>query len=225
MKVCCVLLALAVPTMLLPLDAMASYQSGKVCLYGVYMEPRGMAAEDFSSDSWGAGLRFVLPIPGMTSFIAPVAGFEIVNMLSKTTEFRDQLTGLRIEQRTNQTYARISIGVEAGPHVPFPVRPFLGMNLALVTYGIDTDVVVPDDSNRENDIRQNLRSKQHWGLGYDLTVGGDINFLTHFSVGGGYRYIKSYSVPQSLGDGSVEVSPEYGQVFIEVGIMFSAFSD
>jgi opacity protein-like surface antigen len=218
-------LVLSLTTVLLPPVAKADYDSGKISIYGIYMVPRGMAAEKYSDESWGGGLRVVLPIPGIPSFIAPVVGLEIVDMLRETTEFTDRVTGLRIEQQTNQNYARFNIGLEAGPHMPFPIRPFVGVNISLVTYGIDTDVVIPDDTIREEEIRQDLSSERHWVFGYDLTLGGDINFFTHYSLGAGYRYIKAHSVPQSLGDGSVDVSPEYGQIFVEFGVMFSAFSD
>ncbi|UCG53088.1 MAG: hypothetical protein JSW58_05915 [Candidatus Latescibacterota bacterium] len=225
MRALSVVLALTLAAVLLPLDARATYESGRISIYGAYMVPRGMGAENYSDESWGGGLRVVLPIPGIPSFVAPVVGFEIINMLSETIEFRDRVTGLAIQQQTNQDYTRLSLGLEAGPHVPFPLRPFVGVNISLVTYGISTDVVVPDDYNRENEIRQHLDSERHWVFGYDLTLGGDINFFTHYSLGGGYRYIKAHSLPQSLGDGSVDVSPEYGQIFVEFGVMFSAFLD
>jgi opacity protein-like surface antigen len=193
---------------------------GKLSLYGLRMVPDRDDAEEFSRAGWGAGLRVVGPVPQLGNFLAGVAGLEYVNLLDKTTEFRDHLTGLRIEQQTNQYYARFYIGSQIGGHGNGFIRPHAGVSLALITYGISTDVVIPDDSDRENEIRQDLDSENHWVGGYDITLGVDLNFNNKFNLDGGVRYLKSFAVPQQLGDRSVTVHPQYFQIYIGIGVSF-----
>ena len=143
-------------------------------------------------------------------------------MLDQTTTFQDQLTGLRVEQQTNQDFFRLYLGGRLGPHGHGFFRPHVGAHLALVHYGISTDVVVPDDVNRENEIRQNLRDEGEWGTGWDVSLGSDLNFSDRVAVEGGVRFLKSFGVPQQLGAGSVEVSPGYLEIYFGVGLGFGA---
>ncbi len=141
-------------------------------------------------------------------------------MLSQTTATQDGLTGLRVEQQTSQNYYRLYLGGQVGPHGPGFIRPHVGSNIALVIYGISTDIVVPDDVNRENEIRQNLRSRTETGLGWDVTVGTDFNIRNIVALEGGARFLKSFGVPQQLGAGSMRVEPAYFQIYLGLGVGF-----
>jgi hypothetical protein len=202
------------------LGSSGAFAGGKIALYGVRMEPEGDDAERFSRVGWGGGVQAVLPIPRLSNALAGTFGFEIVNLLTQTTEFRDRATGLRVEQQTSQDYFRIYAGARIGGHGHGFFRPHAGINFALVPYRISTDVVVPDDFDRENEIRQNLRDRTEAVLGYDITLGVDLNFYDKFNVDGGVRYLKSLSVPQQLGAGSVKVHPDYFQIYLALGISF-----
>jgi hypothetical protein len=79
--------------------------------------------------------------------------------------------------------------------------------------------VVPDDVNRENDIRQNLSSTSHTVCGYDLSADANLNFGPWFVEGGG-RFAKAFNVPQQLGDGAVTIHPGYIQIHAGVGLNF-----
>ncbi len=57
-------------------------------------------------------------------------------------------------------------------------------------------------------------------FGYDITLGVDLNFSNRIALDGGVKYLKSFSVPQQLGEGSVRVHPEYFQIYIGVGASF-----
>jgi opacity protein-like surface antigen len=151
-----------------------------------------------------------------------VVGFEIANMLSQTTKTQDRLTGLRVEQQTTQDYYRLYLGGQLGSHGHGLIRPHVGSNIALVVYSISTDVVVPDDANRENEIRQNLRSHTESGFGWDVTLGTDFNIKDKWAVEGGVRFLKSFGVPQQLGAGTVRVEPAYFQIYLGVGASFGA---
>ena len=185
--------------------------------YGIIMGPRGEDAERYSNAGLGFGGRVVVPFPAVHKLLAISVGLEVVNLLNKNTTFQDRLTGLRVQQQTDQTYNRLLFGAEIGPHGKGFFRPFAGVHMAVVYYEIRTDVVVPDDYEREKEIRQNLRRKGHFVFGSDLTLGLDLNFWNKWYLEGGVRYLKSFSVPQQLGEDAVKVHPEYVQVFLGVG--------
>ena len=196
--------------------------AGKVGLYGIYMEPYGDDAKDYSRPGWGGGGRIVYPLPEVYQLLAGTAGLEFVNLMNETKKFKDSVTGLRTEQQTSQNYGRLYLGAEIGPHGGGFLRPYLGTNIAWSFYWIDTDVVIPDDSFRENEIRQDLESEWSHAFGWDVTLGADLNFSNRFPVDVGVRFIKSFDVPQQLGDDSEKIHPEYFQVFLGVGFSLAA---
>jgi len=197
-----------------------AFAGGKLGIYGILMTPRGDDAKNFSRTGYGGGIHVVVPAPQTLSLFAGTAGFEIINLLSETTTFRDRVTGLRVEQQTSQNYGRLFLGAQIGGHGRGFVRPHMGVNVALVFYGINTDVVIPDDRDREREIRQNLRGENHAVFGYDFTLGVDLNFWNKWNLDGGVRYLKSSALPQQLGAGSEKVYPEYFQIYLGVGISF-----
>jgi opacity protein-like surface antigen len=201
------------------LPATASALEGKATLHLIRMVPSGEDAERFSNPGWGGGLQLTLPVPGLAGLLAGVVGAEYVNLLSETTTTYDSQTLLRVEQQTNQYFGRFYVGPEFGPHGRGTFRPHVGANLALVLYGISTDVVVPDDINRENEIRQSLRDENKAALGYDVTLGVDINPWNKVSIDVGARFVKSFNVPQQLGAGSEPIHPGYVQGYL--GVAFS----
>jgi len=217
-----ILLVLILTSAGAPLTARAA---GKVQLYGFRMTPTGQDASRFSRYSWGGGVSVVAPLHRVHDLLAGVAGFEAANMLSQTTATQDRATGLRVEQQTSQDYYRFYLGGQVGPHGHGFIRPHIGSNIALIVYGITTDVVVPDDTDRENEIRQNLRSRTESGLGWDISLGSDFNILDKVAIEGGVRFLKSFGVPQQLGAGSMRVEPAYFQVYLGVGVGFGVGQD
>ena len=99
----------------------------------------------------------------------------------------------------------------------------MGVDLAIILYGISTDVVVPDDFNRENEIRQNLRSEHRVVMGYDANLGVALNFMDRVAVDGGVKFLKSLNVPQQLGANSVSIQPGYFQYYLGIGVSFEVF--
>ena len=126
-----------------------------------------------------------------------------------------------MEQQTSQDHVRIFLGPEIGGHSDGFFRPHLGLNLALNIDGFGVDVVVPDDVDRENEIRQNLRGDTDASFGYDITLGADLNFGKWF-VDGGAKFTKTFNLPQTLGEGSVSISPGYAVAYLGVGINLPA---
>jgi hypothetical protein len=193
---------------------------GKVSIYGIHMVPYGTDAQTYSRAGWGGGLDVVVPLRESHNIFAGTAGLEIVNLLSESETFQDRQTGLIVEQQTDQNYFRLYLGIRIGGHGNGFLRPHVGANIALVYYNMTTDVVVPDDYNRENEIRQNLHSEGKAVFGYDLSMGLDLNFSNALALDGGVKYLSSLSVPQQLGEGSVKIHPQYFQIFLEIGLSF-----
>lgn len=188
----------------------------KIEIYGLRMVPTNVDARQYSRPGWGLGAQGVLPLPGTATLLAAVGGVEIVNLLSTTKEFQDPLTGLRVEQQTSQSYGRLFAGGQLGSHSSGALRPYAGLNVALVWYGISTDVVVPDDYDREREIRQNLGSRNEVAFGWDANAGVDVNFSDRWGLDFGVRWLHAYGVPQQLGDGAVTIEPGYVQAKVGV---------
>jgi hypothetical protein len=193
---------------------------GKIGVYGIRMVPDGADAERYSRPGWGGGLHVVVPAKRVANLLAGVGGIEYINLLNKTIVFRDRVTQLRTEQQTDQYYFRLYLGAQAGGHGNGFIRPHVGINLALIVYGISTDVVIPNDEDEEDEIRQNLQDENHLAFGYDLTLGVDLNFSNTIALDGGVRYLKTFSLPQQLGGESVTVHPQYFQVYVGIGASF-----
>lgn len=198
-------------------DAVAG---GKAGVYGIYMIPSGKDAKNFSRPGLGLGLHIVVPVPQLANILAGTAGFEYINLLEKRAELRDGTTGLLVNQITSQDYVRLFIGAQVGGHGNGFFRPHAGMNLALIVYSISTDLVVPSRQGGD-EITQNLSNETHVVAGYDITVGIDLNFSNKIALDGGIRYLKTFSVPQQLGEGSEKIHPQYFQVYLGIGLSFN----
>ena len=188
--------------------------------YGIRLEPEGDDAENFSKASWGGGLYLIMAPFGMSDFFAGVAGLDFINMLNQTIEFREQVTGLRIEQQTNQWLSRFYVGGRLGHQGHGLLRPYVGANLALNYYTISTDVVIPDDKDYENEIRQNLEKKSELAFGFDLALGIEFNIKDIFYIDLGAKYLKTFSVPQQLGPDAEKIHPQYVLMYVGFNIRF-----
>ena len=209
---------------LLVLSAGSAPAEGKVGLYGIYMTPYGTDAREYSRAGWGGGLHGVFPIEPWRNMGALVGGLEMVNLKSETKVFTDPRTRLRTEQQTSQNYYRLYLGAEIGPHGDGLLRPHVGANVAGILYNISTDLVIPDDYSSDRDTRQSLSSKTRVAVGLDISLGLDLNFSS-FVIEGGVKYLKSFSVPQQLGEGAVTIHPQYFQVYLGVGLPFHVLED
>ena len=189
----------------------------KAALYGVRIEPRGTDAENFGRAGWGGGIRMVVSPSALQHGIGFGAGFEIVNLLDQTIQIYDPQTLLRVEHTTSQEFFRVSLGGELGPHGHGFFRPFVGANVAVHIYTIGTQLTIPDDTNPDQSLHQDLGSETNAAFGYDFTVGCDLQYRRFF-LEGGARFLKSFNVPQQLTRaGAVTIHPAYLQAFIGLG--------
>lgn len=200
--------------------ASSASADGLLGIYGARMVPDDRDAERFSRPGWGGGVQVVVPVSATHELLAGVLGFEMVNLLDEDTPYFDPLTGLRVEQQTSQNTFRCTLGPRLGLHGGEVLRPHMGLNLGVNVYNISTDVVVPDDYDRQNEIRQNLRSETNAAFGYDGTLGVELNLRNQATVDFGVRFVKTFGVPQQLGEGSVRISPSYFQYYLGLGLSF-----
>lgn len=204
--------------------AASAAHAAKIEGYFVKMDPLNEVSRQYGRPGYGGGIEVVGALPQTATLFAAVGGLEVVNLLANTTKFQDVTTGLRVEQQTTQNYGRIYVGAQIGSHSSGFLRPYAGANVAMVWYGINTDVVVPDDRDRENEIRQNLRDENELAFGWDANAGVDLNMNDKWSIDVGVRYLHSYGVPQQLGAGSVRIEPDYFQFRVGVGFNPSKFN-
>lgn len=216
-------LILAILMMTLASSAFAG--SNRLGLHLLRVEPNGDDAEQFSEASWGGNIEGVLVPPGLWNALALVVGFDFMSLDAHTTEFRDRTTGLRVEQQTRQDYMRLFLGGRLGHQGHGFFRPYVGANIALNVFTYSTDVVIPDDTDPENEIRQSLTDETESAFGFDTVLGLELNFNDAWFIDGGAKYIKTFNVPQQLGDDARTVHPQYFQIYIGGGYMFGFGDD
>jgi hypothetical protein len=179
-------------------------------IYVTRLDPADAAARDYAKPGWGGGVDISWPLTGTQGLISGIGGLELTSLYSKVKKFQDPTTGLRVEQHTDQMYGRLFMGGELGPHGNGFLEPYANLAVALVFYGINTEVVVPDDSNREKDINQHLGGQNEWAFGWSAGTGLHLN-MGQAGVDAGVRFLKQYGVPQQLGDAAVTIQPSYIQ--------------
>lgn len=181
------------------------------------LDPKDATARDYSRPGYGLSVDVSLPLTGAQGMVALLAGIEGTSLMAKQKDLRDGLTGLRVEQHTDQFHGRLFVGGRLGPHGNGTLQPYGDLALALVLYGISTTVVVPDDSDRQNDINQLLSSRTEAAFGWSAGTGVNLN-LGSWGIDGGVRFLKQYGVPQQLGDGAVTIHPAYLQYRLAVSM-------
>ena len=207
------LLALALVAFARP----ASAAVPRFTIYGMMMDPTDQAARDYSDPGWGGGVDVSWPVTGTEGLLSMIGGLEAASLYSSVKTFQDQTTGLRIEQHTDQVYGRLFLGGELGPHGNGTLQPYGNLAIALVIYGINTDVVIPDDSDLQNSINQHLSGHTEAAFGWSGGGGVNLNF-GKWGIDGGIRFVKQYGVPQQLGAGAVTIQPSYFQYRLGLSI-------
>ncbi len=199
-----------------------SADAHKLGLHGIYMEPNGTDAEEYSDGAVGFGVHFVGATPKPFHMFGFVIGLDNVTLHSDDKTLIEPTTLLRVEHKIRQRYTRFFVGAELGGHGRGFLRPHIGMNLAIVNYGFSIDAVVRDDHDYDNVIEQEVLGEDEWAFGQDITAGLDLLVHRRVYIDVGVRYLKSYSVPVPLQYGPVEVHPEYFQVYLGIGFNFDA---
>ena len=190
----------------------------QLAIHGIYMVPDGAQATDYSRPGFGLGGTFIFPIGSIPDILRAGVGFEFVNLLSKTIDLPSLADGSEVQQATQQNFIRLYGGIHVGgPRSDF-FRPYASLNLALHVHGIYTDVVVKDPFDPSIEDRTTTSSTYHAVFGCDMTFGMDLNIWELVSLDGGFRFVKSFAVPQQLGEGSVKIYPHYFQIFVGVRV-------
>jgi len=180
-----------------------------------YMEPENSDARDFSKGNFGGSFEYEFHFVGIPDPISWAAGFDYIDMLSEETTYYEE-SGLRIVQETDQEYYRFWFGPRIRSHANAFFRPYIGLHGALIYNMIETDVVVPDDYDPDNEIRQILSSDGELLFGYDVSTGLEIKVAKDWSIDLGMKRLKTFGEPRQLSYGAVTVHPSYNLYFIGV---------
>ncbi len=191
----------------------------KISLHGIYMVPYGTDAKEVSKPGWGLGGDFLIGLPNTKDVLLGVVGVEYINLMGRSTDLQTVVDGsvLPYTKETDQWYGRLRLGAQIGGFGNGFFRPYLGLTAALVVYAIDTDLNFHPGSG-EDDFTEHVYDDIDAVFGCDLTLGADLNVSDHVSVDGGVKYLKSFSVPDQLGGGSVKIYPQYFQIYLGAGI-------
>jgi hypothetical protein len=195
---------------------------GKFGAYVLRMVPTGLDAALSEQPGWGGGVHAIVPIPFTHRLTAASIGAEFTRLLDESDTFIDKVTGLPVEREIDQYYIRLYIGLRIGEHGDRTFRPFAGVNLAVIDYGIGIDEVA-DDPGGGSELRRDVYDKRETALGYDLSVGADAVFSKLIALEGGVRYSRSLSPVADLGWHSIRVAREYIHFYIGLGVMFDLF--
>jgi len=188
----------------------------QISLHGIYMVPDGVQATDYSRPGFGGGATFIFPIGTLPDIMRGGVGIEFVNLLSKSHQYTDRSTGLPYDQETNQNFMRLYFGLYVGSRGTAFYRPYAAINLALHVYGISSDIVQKDPYDPTIEDTETISSTSHAVAGCDMTFGLDLNVSQLVALDGGFRFVKSFAVPQQLGEGSVKVYPYYFQIYLGI---------
>ncbi len=197
---------------------------GKLTAHGIYMIPSGTAAKDVSRPGWGLGGDFIIGLPNAKDIINGVIGLEYINLLGKSVESEALVEGvvLPYTKETDQWYSRLYVGAQAGGLGNAFLRPYAGLHAALVVYAINTDLNFHPPPGQE-EFTSHAYDDIDAVFGFDLTFGMDVNISQKISLDGGVKYLKSFNVPDQLGEGAVRIYPQYFQVYLGLGIAITSW--
>jgi len=180
-----------------------------------YMEPGNSDARDFSKGNFGGSFEYEFHFVGIPDPISWAAGFDYIDMLSEETTYYEE-SGLRVVQETDQEYYRFWFGPRLKSHANAFFRPYIGIHGALIYNMIETDVVIPDDYDPDNEIRQILSSASELLFGYDITAGLEMRVSKDWSLDLGMKKLETFGEPQQLSDRAVTVQPSYYLFYVGV---------
>lgn len=180
-----------------------------------YMEPSGTEAAFLSDDNFGLSYELHFHGLGLPDELCMAVGLDYVSMMTKTSQLKQYLP-LRVEQETTQEYIRLLFGVRIQSPDRVFLRPYLGAHGALVLYGVNVKLIVPDDADPENPLEQDLGSDWEVALGYAATAGMDIRVGNGRFIDLGVKRLMSFGEPHQLGYDAEEVKPRYNIYYLGI---------
>ncbi len=180
-----------------------------------YMEPGNSDARDFSKGNFGISGELEFHFVGIPDPISWAVGLDWIAMASQEATYYEE-SGLRVVHQTNQEYSRLWFGPRLKSHASAFFRPYIGVNGALIYSSINTDLVVPDDNDPNNEIRQKLASDSDLLFGYDITAGLEMKVAKGWSLDLGMKRLETFGEPEQLSFGAVTVHPSYNLYYIGV---------
>ncbi len=180
-----------------------------------YMEPGNSDARDFSKGNFGISGELEFHFVGIPDPISWAVGLDMIDMLSERTTYYEG-SGLKVVQETNQEYNRLWFGPRLKSHSSAFFRPYIGIHGALIYNVIETNLVVPDDNDPNNETRQKLASDSELFFGYDVSAGLEMKVSKEWSLDLGMKRLETFGVPQQLSFGDVTVHPSYNLYYVGV---------
>lgn len=196
--------------------AAAGDSGWRIGAHGLYAAAGNHRRLDFSQGGPGLGLYLACAPVRPLNRLGIAAGFDYFNLLSREEKLTDPDTGLRIERRTSQGSTRFYLGSIWRLGVLGPFRPYFNGSIALVNYGISTELVIPDSSSSDNDIHQKIGSENFLKFGYGLGGGINVRMRGSWALKAGVRWTATSKITQQLGAGARKVHPEYYQIHLGV---------
>ncbi len=180
-----------------------------------YMEPGNSDARDFSKGNFGLSGEIEFHFVGIPNWVSWAAGLDYIDMLNDRTTYKNAV-GMRVVQETNQDYIRLWFGPRLRSHANVFFRPYVGIHGALIYSTIETDLIVPDDFDSDNETRQRLSADSDLLFGYGATAGVEMRFSRERSLDLGVKRLETFGVPQQLSYGAVTIHPSYNLYYIGV---------
>lgn len=211
--------AAAIGALLLLLVACAApaRADGKVVLYGLSMVPGDLSAKADPRPGIGVGAEFVEPLPRYGGLFALAGGLELVNMRSTASTVFDEYSQSSTAVISSQDFVRAYLGGQMGSHGRGLVRPYVGLNLAVIVYDYASGAAPVDGADPPVDAPSDAASMRSYGIGWDANVGVDLNIRNVWSLDGGVRYLHSDGAPRVWTTDDFQFQSAYVQYRIGIG--------
>lgn len=195
---------------------------GKLSAYASRLIPTGDGSGECGQSDWGGAIYVVFPIPLVGSIPAGVFGAEFTRFLNDSEKYVDK-TGANVERKIDQDYIRFYLGFRIARQGNRSLRPFVGINLAVIDYGIGIDETIQGYDHEVAPVTQDVFDQRGTSLGFDLSAGAEMVLFNIVSIEAGSRYMRSFSPVKELGEHAVRISREYFQFYVGAGILFDVF--
>jgi opacity protein-like surface antigen len=112
---------------------------------------------------------------------------------------------------------RAFVGGQLGSHGNGLIRPYMGLNLALLVYSYTTDSLPLSDAPADNSSPRDVWTTSETAFGWDANAGIDLDFHEHWMLDVGVRYVHSTGVPRAPAFSAVRFDPAYLQYRVGIG--------
>jgi hypothetical protein len=208
-------LLLALPLQAVPALPAAAAGTPRVAVVATRMDAGAPLKRGAWNSGYGGGADVSWPILGTQGLLAVFGGAEVSSLYSGQRSVVDTTTGDRADHDMDQLYTRVFLGGELGPHGDGTLEPYANLALGMVVYGYADEVKVTTGG-----VTRDLFISQHEvGAAWSAGAGVNLNFR-RFGVTGGVHYLRQFSWPDQLGNGTALIKPAYVQYRVGITAPF-----